>query len=180
MCKLQYIQMTLPIITTTRFDNETWEENVCFRDKYKIKGCIYNKPCLMTPKIKEGTPLFVIEMNNTLNRVEGIGLIINRIKLNIHYHIHQYEYYNIYTYKGKYRIDRTDIEHHNIEILKMLDTILFKGRTNLKRGLGFLKINDNLLERHRYNNDSLVIDIKDIFMKVFKPRIYKKVVLNII
>lgn len=180
--KIQCIQMisALPIITTTRFDNETWDENVCFREKHNIKGCIYNKPCLMPPSIKEGVPLFVIEMNNTLNRVEGIGLIINNIKLNIHYHIHQYEYYNIYTYKGKYRLDRTDIEEHNIEILKMLDIILFKGRTNLKRGSGFVKISDNLLASYRYDNPLLVLEIKDMFLKVFKTRKYKKVVLNII
>jgi hypothetical protein len=157
-----------PIITTTRFDSETWNENVCFREKHKFKGCIYNKPCLIQPKIKEGAPLFVIEMNNTLNRVEGIGLIINKIKLNVHYHIHNYEYYNIYTYKGKYRIDRTDIEAHNIEILKMLDIILFKGRTNVKRGAGFVKLSDNLLNTYRYDNPSLIEEIKDIFIKVFK------------
>ena len=173
--------MISPIITTTRFDSETWDENVSFREKYKLKGCIYNKPSLIQPSIKEGVPVFVIEMNNTLNRVEGIGLIINKIKLNVHYHIHKYEYYNIYTYKGKYRIDRTDIEAHNIEIVKMLDIILFKGRTNVKRGSGFVKLSDTLLQNYRYDNPSLVLEIKDIFMKVFKSdNSEKKVTLNIL
>jgi hypothetical protein len=173
--------MISPIITTTRFDSETWDENVSFREKYKLKGCIYNKPCLIQPSIKEGVPVFVIEMNNTLNRVEGIGLIINKIKLNVHYHIHKYEYYNIYTYQGKYRIDRTDIEAHNIEIVKMLDIILFKGRTNVKRGSGFVKLSDTLLRNYRYDNPSLVLQIKDIFMKVFKSdNSEKNVTLNIL
>lgn len=177
--------MLSPIITTTRFDNETWDENVCFRDRYKLKGCIYNTPYLIKPLIKEGTPLFVIEMNNTLNRIEGIGLIINKIKLNVHYNIHNYEYYNIYTYQGKYRIDRTDIEWHNIEILNMLEIILFKGRTNVKRGTGFVKLSDKLLQKYKYDNSLLVLEIKDIFMKLFKYNHYKekdkqKVILNII
>ena len=62
----------------------------------------------------------------------------------------------------------------------MLDILLFKGRTNLKRGSGFVKISDNLLASYRYDNPLLVLEIKDMFLKVFKTRKYKKVVLNII
>jgi hypothetical protein len=63
----------------------------------------------------------------------------------------------------------------------MLDIILFKGRTNVKRGSGFVKLSDNLLQNYRYDNPSLVVEIKDMFMKVFKGDDYKKkVVLNII
>ena len=171
------------IITTTRFDNETWGENVSFRYKYNLKGCIYNTPFLIKHSIQENTPLFVIEMNNTLNRIEGIGLIINKIKLNVYYNIHNYKYYNIYTYKGKYRIDRTDLEFYNIEILNMLENILFKGRTNVKRGMGFVKLSDKLLQKYKYDNSLLVSEIKDIFIKLFKSKNYKKrerVILNII
>lgn len=163
-----------PIITTTRFNNETWDENVCFRDNYKLKGCIYNTPVLIKSSIKENTPLFVIEMNNSLNRIEGIGLIINKIKLNVYYNIHTYKYYNIYTYKGKYRIDRSDIETYNIELLHMLESILFKGKTNVKRGTGFVTLSDKLLEKYRYNTSLLSLEIKDIFMELFKSKNIKK------
>ena len=64
-------------LVSTRFNNETWEQNVDFKKKYNYTGCIYGVPNPMSPKIYVDEPVFVVEMNNSQNKIEGIGLIKN-------------------------------------------------------------------------------------------------------
>jgi hypothetical protein len=60
----------MPLIATTRFSNSTWNENVSFREKYNYKGCIYGSPSQLSCKIDKDAVLFVIEMNNSTNKIE--------------------------------------------------------------------------------------------------------------
>ena len=68
-------------IVTTRFNNDTLETNYSYRRKYGYP-CIYCCPSELSPKISYNTPLFVIEMNNQKNQIEGIGLIKNKYETN--------------------------------------------------------------------------------------------------
>ena len=38
-------------LATTRFNNETWNQNETYRKKYNIKGCIYGTPIRIARKI---------------------------------------------------------------------------------------------------------------------------------
>ena len=71
-------------VVSTRFNTETYQENKEYRTKNNmgIFACIYCAPQPMSPKIVPESLVFVIEMNNTINQVEGIGLIQN-IPLNM-------------------------------------------------------------------------------------------------
>ena len=64
-------------IVTTRFNKDTLLRNYEYRAKHGIK-CMYCCPSEMSPKIHYNSPVFVIEMNNSTNKVEGIGLIKNK------------------------------------------------------------------------------------------------------
>ena len=125
------------MMVTTRFSEETYEQNRHYRFKYKEIGCIYGPSRKMSQRISPRAIVYVIEMNNTLNRIEGVGLIRNMLSMDKNYRIYKEGNYNRYIYKGSYRLDRTDMEPH---ILEIFDTILFKGKSHLKRGLGFTRI----------------------------------------
>jgi hypothetical protein len=141
------------MMVTTRFNEETYEQNRRYRSKYKEIGCIYGPSRRMSQRISPRAIVYVVEMNNTLNRIEGIGLIRNMLSMEKNYHIYKEGNYNRYIYKGSYRLDRSDMDPN---ILEIFDTILFKGKTHLKRGLGFTRIPNSLfqheiLERKEWN-----------------------------
>jgi hypothetical protein len=136
-------------ILTSRFNNDTFEENTIFREKRTDIGCIYGSPSMLNDTYELNSLYFVMEMNNELNRVEGIGLITNyAILSDVQYNIYKDQNYNRYIYKGKYRLNRDIIERQNPVLLDMFDNILFKGKTHLKRSPGFVKITKKL-----YNKD---------------------------
>lgn len=65
------------LIGTTRFNNDTYQENLDWRNKHKHSGCIYplNKSIAYT--IPPNILICVLEMNNSQNKIMGIGLIRN-------------------------------------------------------------------------------------------------------
>ena len=88
-------------ITTTRFNNETFQQNKNYVNKTGIRGCIYGTPMKMKSNIPMETTVYVIEMNNEKNKIEGIGVINNRLILDKTYRIYKDMDYNRYIYKGK-------------------------------------------------------------------------------
>jgi hypothetical protein len=141
------------LLMATRFNNKTWNENVCYRDKIypngSGSGCIYSSPTRIANKIPVDASLFVFEMNNETNKIEGIGLIVNRVHFDKYYAIYDYCNYNRFTYKGKLRIDRRDLNNYGdgdaLLLLAFFEKILFKGKTHIKRGSGIVSIPPSLL-----------------------------------
>ena len=150
-------------LLTTRFNNDTWNENVAFREKYKYIGCIYNSPRLMSPKVKPDEIVYMLEMNNTLNRIEGIGLIKNRPVLHKHYKIYSDENYNRYAFQSNTRMDRAKIEFENNELLELLETLCFKGKTHVKRGHGFMSISQKSIKNN--NAEDITERVHRLFMQ---------------
>ena len=64
-------------LATTRFDDKTWNENMKYRNSINNTGCLYNVPRRISANINPDIPIYCIEMNNTKNQIEGIGLIKN-------------------------------------------------------------------------------------------------------
>lgn len=130
----------------TRFNNKTWEENCRWREKNNFQGCIYNSPVYIKDDIPLQIPLFVIEMNNETNKIEGIGKIINYVHTDRKYKVYSDSNYNRYTYHGKVRINREMIK--NIEKLEKLEARLFKGKGHLKRGQGILNVSNDIYREY--------------------------------
>jgi hypothetical protein len=148
-------------ICCTRFTNKTWEQNIIWKRHHNHVGCIYNSPM----KIKEKVPLmivmFMIEMNNDLNQIMGIGMLKNCVHTDKYYKIYEDGNYNRYTYKSSYRIDRYEFEKtDNMKYIEILETLIFKGSYHIKRSQGITQLPDWIL-----NNKH--IDFINIFKQMF-------------
>ena len=158
-------------IATTRFNNETYMENVKWREKNSWDGCIYGAPKqisdMFTPKIY----IFILEMNNDTNKIKGVGLIKNRIVINKtndinhnkYYKLYSQRNYNRYIYKSKYRIDRKEMTHDEKKVLRIFDMLVFKGKTHLKRGQGIIVVPEWI------KNNNIINFIK-LLKKMFHER----------
>jgi len=150
-------------VVTGRFNNETLETNYAYRRKYNF-ACMYCCPQELSPKIYYNTPVFVIEMNNPKNQIEGIGLIRNKCETNKYYKVHSDGNTNRYTYIGKHFIDRETLDDYNAELVYVLEEILFKGYTHSKRGSGLTLIPEKVLKSEVCEGVNVKKDIKDIFI----------------
>lgn len=128
-------------IATTRFNNETWEQNMMWRRSNEWEGCIYGSPMEMKEDIYKGALVIILEMNNDINQIMGIGLVKNRV-MNDKYRIYKWGNYNRYTYKSEYRIDREELDDAEEKVFNILDQLLFKGSRHSKRGQGITSMPD--------------------------------------
>ena len=78
----RYREQLTKFILTTRFNNETWEQNVEYRKQKQLKGCIYSSPDSITVKINPEQIVFILEMNNDENKIMGIGMVRNHPHIN--------------------------------------------------------------------------------------------------
>jgi hypothetical protein len=138
-------------IFVTRFNTETFKEYSTWREKNQYMTCIYNSPMKITDKLYLNELVFVLEMNNSENKIVGIGRLKNRIILDKKYNIYSDNNYNRYTYIGAYRLLRKDLSNDEKKILRILDTLLFTGSRHMKRGHGIQSISP-WIEYNRYIN----------------------------
>ena len=120
----------------------------------------------MSPKIPIGSLVFVVEMNNSTNQIEGIGLIRNDPKINRP--IYTIGNFNRYTYQGKYHINRDQILQKNPKLVECLDYILFKEKTHMKRGSGLTIIPEKLLKHRICEEMDIKGEIRDLFIQMYK------------
>jgi hypothetical protein len=152
---------------TGRFTNETLAENYEYREINGIK-CLYCCPLPLSPKIYYDTYVFVIEMNNTMNQIEGIGIIKNSHETKKYYRVHKDGNRNRYTYIGNFYISREMILRKNSCLVDILDQVLFKGYTHSKRGSGLLIFPEKVLSTITINVKQEIIDL---FVYYFREKI---------
>lgn len=153
-------------LVTTRFSNNTLGENRNYLSKIGSKGCIYGSPQEMSPKILPDSIVLVVEMNNSNNKIEGIGLIKNRPLFDKYYCIYSEGNYNRFVYKSDYHIDRDTILRYDDILLDGLENALFKEKTHLKRGSGFTTITQDFLKK-KQNEKCRNLDLNKI-IKIIK------------
>lgn len=127
-------------LSTTRFNHSTWDQNQRWRDTHDWKGCMYGTPSRIKDSIPIGATVFVLEMHNDINQIQGIGLIVNHVDARKVYKIYDHGNYNRYLYHSLYRIDRMDLSTEELKVITILDTLVFKGSTHLKRGHGITSV----------------------------------------
>jgi hypothetical protein len=149
------------IIATTRFNSKTWAENERWKNKNSWEGCIYATPMLIKESIGLNMPMFVLEMHNDTNIVKGVGLIHNSICKEKRHRVYTDGNYNRYTYKSKYRIDRTEMSKKELSVIKIFDVLLFKGSRHLKRARGITAVPD-WISKNKH------IDFIKFFQKLFR------------
>ena len=158
------------ILATTRFNKETWQENTDWRETNNYKGCIYGTPKELSVDITPNMPIFVLEMHNDENKVKGIGLIKNALFIKekdknklqkTSYRIYNDRNYNRYIYKSKKRIDRKELTRQQKKIIRILDILVFKGSTHLKRGQGIIVV-------PRWISENTHIDFISFFKELYE------------
>ena len=75
--------------------------------------------------------------------------------------------YNRYLYNGDYWISRDTILEKDDEIAKICDTVLFKGKSNLKRLSGISVLTAQLFTNWDYKLSVLKEKIRALFINVF-------------
>ena len=150
-------------LVSTRFNENTWAENRSYRTKHTNVACIYGSPKPLPEKILLNSLLLVVEMNNTFNQIEGIGLVRNYSKMNGS--IYSTGNFNRYTYQGKYRVDREQLIKTNPELVEGLEKVLFKGKTHMKRGSGFTTIPEKLWKDRIWEERDVKKELKELFQK---------------
>jgi len=118
------------VFLTTRFTDKTYMENCRARKNLNVP-CIYGLSKEISPH-HPYEPLYIIEMNNSINQIMGIGIIKKKISLQ-KYNIYSDPFYNSYIYKGYQHFSRDDLP---LWMVDELETLLFKGKGHMKRGQG--------------------------------------------
>ena len=129
--------MVIGCIATTRFNNETLLQNKKWRENNNWDGCIYGSPSeFVSCDFIKHKQIFVIEMNNDTNKIVGIGIITNKLDSQKRCRIYNNLNYNRYIYFGKRIINISSLNPLQIKIIEILETLLFKGHTHVKRARG--------------------------------------------
>jgi len=124
-------------IGTVRFNNDTYIENYRWRIINDYNGCIYSLRHRTSKIFPPFCKIIVIEMNNTINKIMGIGYLYNYLRLSHKEKIHENVYQNRYIYKGDSHIDRVDLDP---EILNLLEFMVFKTSSHYKRNRSIIQL----------------------------------------
>lgn len=157
-------------LACTRFNNITYEENINYRRKYN-ENVIYGSTLKIRDKYPAGCLIFIAEMNNEKNRIEGISLIKNLLVHDKRHKIYDNNEYNRYIYRGKYWLSREQINDFDTEVLEIFDNILFKGKSHLKCRIGITIITKKLFVHWKYEITNLKNMVKELFIKYFRNNI---------
>jgi len=155
-------------IMTSRFNNNTWEENTYFREKQSKIGCIYCSPNPVSMNIPHESILFILEMNNDKNHISGVGMVMNKPKIN-KYSVYENGNYNRYSFIGNYRIDRTEMTEEEKTIMRVFDILCFTGNRHMKRGQGLTMFPVEMLYKCHKK-----LDLVEFIRNMFKSRFTKK------
>ena len=154
-------------LACTRFNNSTYTDNINYRN-HNNEDVIYGTPLPIRNIYPAGSLLFVAEMNNETNKIEGIGLIKNLLAVDKRHKIYENTDYNRYIYRGKYWLSREKLDCFDPEISEIFDNILFKGKSHLKRISGITVLTDKLFTNWIYDMRILKNKVKCAFLHSFK------------
>lgn len=136
-------------LAITRFNNLTFLENKFWRENNNYRGSIYGSSVKIRNDINPEEKIIIFEMNNSLNIIEGISIIKNKLSYE-KYRIYSDNNYNRYIYKSKIRFDKSQFDQETIQIIKKLEYLLFKGKSHMKRGHG-IQILSKIIQNNSFN-----------------------------
>ena len=153
-------------IASTRFNNTTYKENMDCRQK-SGESVLYGTGIRIHQKYEIGCLMFVCEMNNEENQIEGIGLIKNQVVHEKKYKIYSDSDYNRIIYRGSYWLSREQLILLDEELVTIFDKMLFKGKSHLKRQSGITVVTEKLTKNWQQDLEQLKRRIKDLFISQF-------------
>ena len=155
------------LLATTRFNHETWGENCAWRRLHSPTGCAYGVMKPISVEIPLNSRVLVVEMNNEANEIMGIGLVLNVPDPRENVPMYADRNYCCYTYIGKYRIDRSAFSAREKVIVEILEYLVFKNATHLKRGQGITAMPPRLVKHVAAKGMDLVAEVEGMFRARF-------------
>ena len=152
-------------LMTTRFNDKSHAEMLTYCNKIKGLKCIYGVPKEISGCVVKDAIMFVLEMNNDRDHIEGIGMVKNTA-FPSRYGVYEDGNYNRFSYLGKARIDRSNMTEEENSVLTALDIICFKGKCHLKRSHGITIFPPDILEKCKKK-----MDITEYIVNMFKNRL---------
>ena len=149
-------------VITTRFNNKSHVEMLSYCDKIKGLKCIYGVPKVISEYVSKDAIMFVLEMNNERNRIEGVGMVKN-MPFPSRYGVYEDGNYNRYSYLGKARIDRTEMTEEEDKVMVDFDTYCFKGKRHQKRSQGITIFPLDIIEKKT--------ELTEYIINMFKNRL---------
>ena len=127
-----------------------------------ISKLSYGVPKIISGFVCKDAIMFVLEMNNERNRIEGVGMVKN-MPFPSRYGVYEDGNYNRYSYLGKARIDRTDMTEEEEKVMAEFDTYCFKGKRHQKRSHGITIFPLDIIEKKT--------DLTEYIINMFKNRL---------
>lgn len=155
-------------LCTTRFNNDTYLQNKIAKRKLK-KGCLYCNIRSIT-NLREDVYIFVLELNNSENKIVGVGLIPH-ILYDVTYRIYEDDLYNQPYFAGKYHIARENLTNEEETLFQSLDRCCFYGRKHLKRGSWMTKFPIDILALCLQHDLDIIDKICIMFLARFPIRL---------
>lgn len=140
-------------IYTTRFTSDTYHQNMRYKQNINWGGSLYST-MLTFPANTPDKLLFVLDMNNTTNKIVSIGLVLNSLAKEQNINIYSNPAFNNYVYKSSYHISLArfygdidelgiceqdkDISDWQKFIEDEFELKLFYGKSHSKRGGSFM------------------------------------------
>ena len=152
-------------LLTSRFNNHTWSENTEFRQTHSQYECIYCAPDPVSASIPIDAIMFILEMNNDTNKIMGIGMVRNHPLIN-KFTVYDNRNYNRYMFRGKTRIDRSEMSAEEERIFTVFDILCFTGNKHMKRGQGLKAFPADMLYRCMSR-----MDLLGFIVEMFKCRL---------
>lgn len=133
-------------IYTTRFNSYTYLENKRYKENKmnEFSGALYSTMLPFPLNTSDEKYLFVLDMNNTTNRLLGVSFLKNRLAKDQNINIYSDPSFNNYIYKTKFYIDLQDSNSQISELWRIFietefEKSLFYGKSNMKRGGSFTR-----------------------------------------
>lgn len=127
-------------IYTTRFTSDTYYQNMRYKQNIDWNGSLYST-MLTFPVNTPDRLLFILDMNNTTNKIVSIGLVQNALAKDQSPNIYSNPAFNNHIYKSAYHISLDgceEISYWRTFIEDEFEDKLFYGKSHSKRGGSFM------------------------------------------
>lgn len=158
-----------PFLAATRFNEETKIQNIRYKHNKHFTGSLYPVPVKISPTITENAPIYVFEMDLSLNSksITGIGFIINNLQRKISCNVYSVPKYNKYLYFSKYRIDISDLTNEQLLFIHKIQYVLFKTKRHIQRSIGITRVpikNLQLIDSFQNKSTEFILNAIDEFI----------------
>ena len=136
-------------IYTTRFTTETYEENRAYKQNILdgFQGSLYSTTLPFPVNASLSKYFFVLDMNNTTNKLMGVGFVKNILAKDQKIRVHKRQGFNLNIFKSDFYISLDSMGSlekggrslWKTYIAKEFETYLFYGKSHMKRGGAFTR-----------------------------------------